>query len=101
VAILCEEYAASGHESETEPNAQKRSVHREEMLRQDELVIRRSEACRVCRRFTVPAGAMHSFEASHNRVTWMVCVEGQTAGLLGVKFRHEHPMAVLPRQEGT
>jgi hypothetical protein len=100
VTILCEESADCGRQSETEANVRKRTTHREELLRQNDLVIARGEDCRASRRFTVPPGAMHSFEAANNKVTWLVCVEGQTAGLLGVRFRHEYVLAVLPRREG-
>jgi hypothetical protein len=44
----------------------------------------------------VPAGAMHSFEAKNNKVTWKVVVRGRAAGLLPA--RAAFPVVVYPAE---
>src|SRR5262249_4297836 len=44
-------------------------------------------------RLAVPAGVMHSFEAPHNCVGWLVLVRGRA---LGLPYRRSFPVVILP-----
>jgi hypothetical protein len=81
VTILCEEEARYRQGTDTRTEA--RCVHRE-------------APGEARHRFRVPPGAMHSFEAANNKVRWLVRLEGRAAGPLGVKFKHDFPLAVHP-----
>jgi hypothetical protein len=101
VAILCEETAIYSPHSESDSGAETRCVHREELLSRTDLRVPRGKTILVSHRFTMPLGAMHSFEATNNKVTWLVRVQGRTAGLLGVNIKQDYRLQVLPREEGT
>jgi hypothetical protein len=96
VAILCEESVVWWKGADADSGGQKSSSHRELLLHATDLVISMARPFRLLYRFTVPPGAMHSFEAKNNKVQWLVRVEGQTSGLFGVRFKHDYPMIVLP-----
>jgi hypothetical protein len=89
LTILCEEEVRFQEESDT--HIQTRCVYRQ-MLDDSQPG--------VSHRFQVPTGAMHSFEAPNNKVRWLVRIEGQTAGMFGVKFKNAFPLAVHPPREG-
>lgn len=46
--------------------------------------------------FTIPAGQMHSFEGSHNKVLWMLKLQGEIAWWPDVA--EEYKLAVMPHQ---
>jgi hypothetical protein len=98
VAILCEESATWDEHSEANSGGETSRVHREVLLHATDLVIFRGWPLRLRHRFTVPPGAMHSFEANSNKVKWLVRVEGRTRGLFGVRFKHDHLFQVLPQE---
>ncbi|HWA97382.1 MAG TPA: DUF3592 domain-containing protein [Pirellulales bacterium] len=51
-----------------------------------------SQSIRI--RFAVPAHAMHSFQADHNRIMWKLVVEGALAN--GQSFERHYPVSVYP-----
>jgi hypothetical protein len=74
------------------------STATKEVYRQDVLGPEPSLAGALRGTVTVPAGAMHSFEANHNKITWTVEVRGRVLGVLphGCEF----PVIVRPGSEG-
>jgi hypothetical protein len=47
---------------------------------------------------TVPSDAMHSFEAPHNKITWVLEVHGRLFGVL--PYGKEYPVIVRPGMDG-
>jgi hypothetical protein len=92
VTLVCEEEAT--YTQGTDTRKETRFVYFDEVLRQDHLVIEKDMPFEIRHEFRVPPGAMHSFEAEHNKIRWMVRVEGAVS--LRPTFKHEFPLVVYP-----
>jgi hypothetical protein len=92
VALVCEEEAT--YRQGTDTRKETRRVHYEEVARQEGLLIDRDFPWEFRHQSRLPAGAMHSFEAGHNKVSWMIRVEGDVPGR--PRLRHDFPLAVYP-----
>jgi hypothetical protein len=94
VAVVCEEvarYTLGG-----EACQQVRRVYDRELARQEHLDVEAGGPLRVRGSLRVPPGAMHSFQAEHNEVRWVVRVEGEAQRLFALKFTHDYPLPVRP-----
>jgi hypothetical protein len=92
VLLVCQEEASSGKEDDV--HTETRRVAEVEVARKEAFTITRAFPYEVRRVVQVPARAMHSFEAKHNKVRWLVVVSGEAAGW--PKFEHRFPVIVYP-----
>lgn len=94
VAVVCEEEVS--YTEGTTTRKETRRVYDQELARQEDLAIERGEPLRVRGSVPVPPGAMHSFQAEHNQVRWVVRVEGEAQRLFALKFTHDYALPVRP-----
>jgi hypothetical protein len=92
VLLVCQEEASYGEG--TNVRTETRRVVEEEVVRRDAFAIARHFPYEVQRVVQVPAGAMHSFEAKHNKVRWLVIISGEAAGWSNLE--HSFPVIVYP-----
>jgi len=77
VSLVCAETAAYRQGTNTRTETQE--VYRQELLRREDLEIKREQPFEVEFDLDVPVGAMHSFLAGHNQIHWSLVVEGDVA----------------------
>jgi hypothetical protein len=92
VCLVCQEEASYGEDSELP--TEKRRAEQIEVLREEAFAIGRGFPYEERRAARVPPRAMHSFEAKHNKVRWLVAVAGDVAG--GPSFEQLFPVVVHP-----
>jgi hypothetical protein len=96
VSLVCQEEASYGEG--TNVRTETRRVVAVEVLRREAFSISRAFPYEVHQVVRVPARAMHSFEAKHNKVRWLVVVAGEVAGW--PNFEHTFPVVVHPAAGG-
>lgn len=77
VLLVCEEEATYRQGTNTRTATER--VFEEEIFRREGIEIHAGMPLESRCEFQVPDGAMHSFEAAHNRICWKVVVEGDVA----------------------
>jgi Protein of unknown function (DUF3592) len=95
VICVCEEEARSRSESST--TTETRRVFEEEIIAEENFEVQKDLPFEARGELRLPAGAMHSFVASHNQVRWKLVVRGDVAGR--PDFEYEYPLIVLPAPE--
>jgi hypothetical protein len=83
----------------TDTRTETKVLSRTELLRQDEVTAERGLPFEARFPLRVPRGAMHSFEARHNKVFWKLVVRGDVIGW--PDFEREYLLIVHPRQPGA
>jgi hypothetical protein len=92
--LVCDE--TRSYPGEVDRPTEFRTVHHEELIRQEGLVIDDSEPYTARRSFRLPDAAPSSSEVERHRVTWQVVVQGHfTDWRPGFKF--EYPFVVVGR----
>jgi hypothetical protein len=91
VQLICQEQAT--YSPGTDTRIATETVYRDVLWRQDFLEIRLGAALEEAFDLQIPAGAMHSFVAGHNRVDWFILVRIRTAA--GAVERR-YPVCVYP-----
>lgn len=76
VTLVCEEEAT--YRQGTDARTAVRRVYEQEILRQEAFEIR-GAPWQARATLQVPAGAMHSFRAEHNKIDWKLIVRGEVA----------------------
>ena len=94
VQIRCEEQAT--YREGTNTRTESRGVFTQRIYRGEGLNVRRSTPFQATCRLIVPDGAMHSFKAPHNSVTWRLVVKGRVAGW--PNYRRDYPLIVFPAE---
>jgi hypothetical protein len=77
VLLVCEEEAS--YRQGTDTRTATRRVCQRRILRREAPVVRPGEPLELTAALDVPAGAMHSFRAGHNRIHWRLIVKGKAA----------------------
>jgi hypothetical protein len=96
VALVCEEEAT--YRQGTDTRTESCETLRESVLRQERFEMRRGQPFEAECEFSVPADAMHSFQADHNKVQWKVVVVGDAEGW--PEYRRGFPVVVRPAPGG-
>lgn len=78
VRLVCVEEATFNQGTNT--LTERREVYAQRMFRKRGIMLRTKEPFEASFEFTIPAGAMHSFQSSSNRITWQIEVHGQIDG---------------------
>jgi hypothetical protein len=92
VALVCEEQAT--YRQGTNTRTENRRVYRQELFRQEGFEVQPAAPLEKQCEFTVPAGAMHSFQAEHNQIHWKVVVRGSAAGW--PDYQRSFPVIIRP-----
>lgn len=90
--LVCEEEA--NYQQGTDIRTEVCVVSRTELLHRDDLRLEPREPFECEATLQVPEGAMHSFQAVHNRVRWKLVVRAQVEGL--PKYERSFPVIVHP-----
>jgi hypothetical protein len=77
VSLVCEEQAT--YRQGTNTRTETREVVRQQVFRREQFEIRHGLPFETECLLEVPAGAMHSFQASHNGIEWKLVVRGDIA----------------------
>lgn len=94
VLLVCDEWAT--YRQGTNTRTETRRVHEQHILPPQRVQIRRGNPLESTCALEVPAGAMHSFKADYNEVSWSVVVRSGVAGVL--QFERTSPLVVHPAQ---
>jgi hypothetical protein len=92
VVFVCQEEASYGQG--TDVRTETRRVEQVEVVREEAFTIARGFPYEIRRTVRVPARAMHSFEAKHNKIRWLVVIAGDVAGW--PNFERTFPVVVHP-----
>jgi hypothetical protein len=92
VLLVCEE--AATYRQGTDTRTETREVHRQEVLHREGFEVRHGVPFEAECGLTVPAGAMHSFKAQHNEVSWRLVVKGDVAGW--PDYKRAFPVIIHP-----
>lgn len=92
LALVCQEKAT--YQQGTNTRTEIRQVAEHELYRGDDLIVTPNQPLEVQRDLQVPPGAMHSFRAPRNEITWMLVVEAVPDGW--PKLRRSFPLVVYP-----
>jgi hypothetical protein len=92
LAIVCQEKAT--YQQGTNTRTETRQVAEHEIYSGDDLLVTPDQPLEVQRSFVVPAGAMHSFRAPRNEITWLLVVEAQPHRW--PVLRRDFPLVVYP-----
>jgi len=95
IQLVCQEQAT--YQQGTDTRTATAVVHRETVFSQRKFDISPAAAFEAPFSFVVPAGAMHSFEAAHNAVSWALVVRGKMARW--PEFERRFPLCVYPPAE--
>ena len=95
VLLVCEEEAT--YRQGTNTRTETRQVQRHQIFRHEGFEVHRGQPFETECELQVPAGAMHSFKASHNRITWKVVVNGDIVGW--PRYTRSFPVIVRPGSE--
>ncbi|MEN6457768.1 MAG: hypothetical protein ABFC63_02460 [Thermoguttaceae bacterium] len=96
VSLVCEEVAT--YRQGTNARSETREVYRHELFRQDDFEVS-GQPFETGIAMSVPKGAMHSFSAAHNDITWTLVVEGEAIGWRN--YRRPFSVMVHPAGEGA
>ena len=92
VWLICEEEAV--FRQGTNARTESREVFRQSLYSGAGAVVRPGEPLEAECDLPIPAGAMHSFRASHNQIQWKLIVRGEIAGWH--EFQRSFPVVVRP-----
>jgi hypothetical protein len=92
VLLVSEEEAT--YRQGTNRRTETRRVWQSEVYRNTGFEIRPGQPLEVECELEIPARAMHSFQADHNEVNWMLIVEGKPRGW--PRYRRPFPLVVFP-----
>jgi hypothetical protein len=92
VSLICEEEAV--FRQGTNARTENRDVYRQTLQALAGATIRPGEPLESEFDLPIPAEAMHSFRASHNRIQWKLTVSGEIVGWKG--FHRSFPVVVRP-----
>ncbi len=79
VVLVCMEEAT--FDQGTNTLTERKKVYEQRLFRKRGVVLKPNEPFEELIDFSVPTGAMHSFQSSSNRITWQIEVHNQIAGL--------------------
>jgi hypothetical protein len=92
VALVCEEHATYRQGTNTRTEA--RRVYQQELFRRENFDVEGGLPFETQCDFCLPAGAMHSFKAAHNEISWKVVVKGDTIGWPA--YERTFPVILVP-----
>jgi hypothetical protein len=92
VLLVSEEEAT--YRQGTNRRTETRRVWKSEVCRSDDVEIRPGQPLEIECDLDIPARAMHSFQADHNAVNWMLIVEGKPRRW--PRYRRPFPLVVFP-----
>jgi hypothetical protein len=92
LVLVCQEKAT--YQQGTNTRTETRQVAEHEIYRGDDLIVTPNQPLEVQRPFQVPPGAMHSFRAPRNEITWMLVVEALPDRW--PMLRRDFPLVVYP-----
>ena len=104
VTLICQEEVT--YDQGTDIRTEKRQVFESRLFRQRGIPLRKSQPFRTEFSLSIPAGAMHSFKSTNNRVQWKIVVTAQAKNWPRLKRNFAvsvfpvDPFAGLP-QRGT
>lgn len=78
VLLVCVEEATFNQGTNT--LTERKQVYSDRLFRKRGVVLAPKDPFQATFEFTVPTGAIHSFQSSSNRITWQIEVHGQTTG---------------------
>jgi hypothetical protein len=96
VLLVCEEEAT--YRQGTDTRTATRRVCQRRILRREAPAVRPGEPLELTATLDVPAGAMHSFRADHNRVHWRLIIQGKAPRRSG--FERSFRLNVNPAAGG-
>ena len=96
VSLVCEE--AATYRQGTNTRTETQVVHRKELFRREGFEIESGLPFETELEFSVPAGAMHSFKADYNEISWSLLVEGDVARW--PHYKRSFSVIVSPAGEG-
>ncbi|MHC4405396.1 MAG: DUF3592 domain-containing protein [Planctomycetota bacterium] len=94
--LVCDEQ--STYRLGTDTRREERRVHRQCLLRREELEITSGAPFEADCELQLPAGAMHSFKAGHNEILWKILVKGSPARW--PDYERSFPVVVHPNRNG-
>jgi hypothetical protein len=92
--LVCEEEAT--YHQGTDIRTELRTVYEQQLFQQAEFQIEPGQPFQQTAAFTMPATAMHSFQATHNAVHWKLLVRGSVTGW--PDFERGFALVVYPGQ---
>jgi hypothetical protein len=92
LSLICAEEASYSHG--TDVRTETLVVHRQEVFRREDSHIEPARPFEHQSEFTVPATAMHSFQAGHNAIHWRLVVHGKPKRW--PSFERSFPVIVYP-----
>jgi hypothetical protein len=92
VALVCKEHATYRQGTNTRTEA--RPVYRQQLFRRENFEVQGGLPFEAQCDFRLPAGAMHSFRAGHNEISWTVVVKGDTIGWPA--YERSFPVIIVP-----
>lgn len=92
VFLLCEESAK--YTVGTDTRTETKVVHRSLVKRSEHVEVRSGEPWEFTGKLSIPAGAMHTFEAKNNSIQWKLLIKGDVAGW--PDFEWDYPLLVRP-----
>jgi hypothetical protein len=92
VSLVCEE--AATYRQGTNTRTETQEVYRRELFRREGFAIESGLPFETEIELSVPEGAMHSFKANHNEITWSLAVEADVAKW--PNYRRSFPLVVRP-----
>ncbi len=93
--LVCEEEAVFSYG--TDIRQETSTIYNQELLEREDFVISAEDNWEQELPLTIPAFAMHSFEAPHNRVRWRLIVEGVVEN--AAPFTRRFALVVIPEIE--
>ncbi len=92
LTLVCEESAT--YRQGTDTRTETKNVVSREIVREEDFEIHKEFPFESRREMTLPDGAMHSFEADHNKITWKLVVNGEIVGWPDIE--RAFPVSVVP-----
>jgi hypothetical protein len=92
VLLVCQEEAT--YRQGTNTRRETRQVYQAEVFRREGFEVQRGLPFEAECELSVPAGAMHSFKANHNEISWRLVVKGDLAGW--PDYQRSFPVIVRP-----
>jgi hypothetical protein len=92
VFLVSEEEAT--YQEGTATRTESRRVFEQELFKQERFQIEKERPYETEFDLQLPAGAMHSFEASYNKIRWKLVVRGDVAGW--PNYERNFPVVVYP-----
>jgi len=96
VLLVCEESAS--YTQGTNTRTETKRVYQHTLAQETDVLVTRDMPWQFQGKIEVPHGAMHSFEATHNKIVWKLVVQGKVR--LWPNFAWEYPLVVRPAPTG-